>query len=300
MSKKLDFLINLPTNLDKFIDETTTSIANVIDEGNSARAAERAAAQQRAAEGGFSDEVLYHASKQDIDEFKPGYNDGLTFLTPNPEFANNWLGKGKFQERQGGTGSIEEVKKERKIFENQANETLESLPKDQQTQYFQDVLNAPLMQLRKNEQLADSAVYPVRTKVQKIFNPNKDWKEVRSFLEETQGYERNLTTDEYLKSGNYLQYENKEIRDFLESKGYDAMRLSESSDGVLDTLAVFNPKDIRSVNAQFDPAKRNSANLLASAAGAGRSTGTARGRGGGIAKSYRHRQRDSSWLAILW
>ena len=252
---------------------TASLLAKLIREGvpesTAKRAAERAAAKQRAAEGGFSDEVFYHASKQDIDEFVPGYNDGLTFLTPNPEFANNWLGKGKFQERQGGTGSIEDVKKERKIFENQANETLESLPKDQQTQYFQDVLNAPLMQLRKNEQLADSAVYPVRTKVQKIFNPNKDWKEVRSFLEETQGYERNLTTDEYLKSGNYLQYENKEIRDFLESKGYDAMRLSESSDGVLDTLAVFNPRDIRSVNAQFDPAKRNSSKLLASAMGVG-------------------------------
>ena len=64
MSKKLDYLINLPTNLEKFIDETTTSIANVIDEGNAARAAERAAAQQRAAEGGFSDNEPMHVCVQ--------------------------------------------------------------------------------------------------------------------------------------------------------------------------------------------------------------------------------------------
>jgi hypothetical protein len=34
------------------------------------------------------------------------------------------------------------------------------------------------------------------------------------------------------------------------------------------SIAVFNPSDIRSVNAAFDPAKRNSANLMAGAAGA--------------------------------
>ena len=76
MSKKLDFLINLPTNLDKFIDETTTSIANVIDEGNAARAAERAAAQQRAVDQGYTTKG-YSGSTHDITAF-----DGLL---ANPE-----------------------------------------------------------------------------------------------------------------------------------------------------------------------------------------------------------------------
>jgi hypothetical protein len=65
----------------------------------------RAESVKQAKEQGYDlDNVMYHASKQDIKEFVPGYSDGLVFLTPNKEFANDWLGKGKFQERQGGTG----------------------------------------------------------------------------------------------------------------------------------------------------------------------------------------------------
>jgi hypothetical protein len=65
----------------------------------------RAESVKQAKEQGYDlKNVMYHASKQDIKEFVPGYSDGLVFLTPNKEFANDWLGKGKFQERQGGTG----------------------------------------------------------------------------------------------------------------------------------------------------------------------------------------------------
>ena len=41
------------------------------------------------------------------------------------------------------------------------------------------------------------------------------------------------------------------------------------------TLVVFDPKDIRSINAQFDPAKKDSANLLAGVAGGGVALGAA-------------------------
>jgi len=51
---------------------------------------------------GYGDDTFYHASKQDIrDEFKAGYNDDMMFITPSPEFANQWLGKGKYQTRIG-------------------------------------------------------------------------------------------------------------------------------------------------------------------------------------------------------
>jgi hypothetical protein len=66
--------------------------------------------------------------------------------------------------------------------------------------------------------------------------------------------------------GNYLLYENPEMVQFLKNKGFDSMRLAESTYDrsvapVFDTLAVFNPSNIRSVNAAFDPAKRDSANI---------------------------------------
>ena len=227
----------------------------------------------RAVDQGYDlDNVMYHASKQDIDEFVPGYDDGLVFLTPSKEFANNWLGKGRFQERQGGTGAIEGVKAEIKQFNKEANEILESLPEDQASQYYREVLSPKRQQLYREEREADSAIYPVVTRAKKPFVPSKDF----GVLEELFGEERfNApfgsgfpTYKDALKDGNYLMYENKEVVDFLKTKGYDSMFLKESSgaDEPFTTLAVFEPSDIRSVNAQFDPNNKDSSKILSSAA----------------------------------
>jgi hypothetical protein len=227
---------------------------------------------KQAKEQGYDlDNVMYHASKQDIEEFVPGYSDGLVFLTPNKEFANDWLGKGKFQERQGGTGAIEGVRAEKKRFMEEANNVLKSLPKDQRQQYFEEILNPQQQQLIKDERLADSAIYPVVTRTKKPFVPSKDV----DVLEELYGKEYLdapfgsgfPTYRDALKDGNYLLYEKKEVVDFLKSKGYDSMFLKESSgaDKPFTTLAVFDPNNIRSVNAKFDPEKKDSPQILASA-----------------------------------
>ena len=50
----------------------------------------------------------YHASKQDILDFQPGYSDNLGFTTPEQSFANNWLGKGKMRFRKGAEDETEE------------------------------------------------------------------------------------------------------------------------------------------------------------------------------------------------
>ena len=228
---------------------------------------------QRAQEQGFDlSNPYFHASKQDINEMKPGYDDGLVFVTPDPEFSNQWLGKGKFQERQGGTGAIEGVKAEKEKFLEQANEILKSLPEDQATKYYQEVINPKRQQLLKDEKLSDSAIYPVVTRTKKPFVPSKDV----DVLDELFGEERmnapfssdHPTFKDALRDGNYLLYENKEVTDFLKSKGYDSMFLKESSgaDKPFTTLAVFDSKDLRSINAQFDPNKTDSRNILASGA----------------------------------
>ena len=226
---------------------------------------------KQAREQGFDlDNVMYHASKQDIDEFVPGYDDGLVFLTPSKEFANNWLGKGKFKERQGGTGAIEGVRAEIKKFNKEADEILKSLPEDQASRYYEEVLRPKRQQLYREEREADSAIYPVVTRTKKPFVPSEDF----GVLEELFGEERfNApfgsgfpTYKDALKDGNYLLYETKEVVDFLKSKGYDSMFLKESSgaDEPFTTLAVFDPSDIRSVNAKFDPKKKGSPKILAS------------------------------------
>jgi hypothetical protein len=232
----------------------------------------RAESVKQAKEQGYDlKNVMYHASKQDIKEFVPGYSDGLVFLTPSKEFANNWLGKGKFQERQGGTGAIEGVRAEKKRWREEADKILKSLPEDQRQQYYEEILNPQQQQLLKDERLADSAIYPVVTRTKKPFVPSKNV----DVLEEL--YSKEYldapfgsgfpTYRDALKDGNYLLYEKKEVVDFLKSKGYDSMFLKESSgaDKPFTTLAVFEPNNIRSVNAKFDPEKKDSPQILASA-----------------------------------
>jgi hypothetical protein len=232
----------------------------------------RAESVKQAKEQGYDlKNVMYHASKQDIKEFVPGYSDGLVFLTPSKEFANNWLGKGKFQERQGGTGAIEGVRAEKKRWREEADKILKSLPEDQRQQYYEEILNPQRQQLLKDERLADSAIYPVVTRTKKPFVPSKNV----DVLEEL--YSKEYldapfgsgfpTYRDALKDGNYLLYEKKEVVDFLKSKGYDSMFLKESSgaDEPFTTLAVFEPNNIRSVNAKFDPKKKDSPQILASA-----------------------------------
>jgi hypothetical protein len=227
---------------------------------------------KQAKEQGYDlDNVMYHASKQDIKEFVPGYSDGLVFLTPSKEFANNWLGKGKFQERQDGTGAVEGVRAEKKRWREEADKILKSLPEDQRQQYYEEILNPQQQQLLKDERLADSAIYPVVTRTKKPFVPSKNV----DVLEEL--YSKEYldapfgsgfpTYRDALKDGNYLLYEKKEVVDFLKSKGYDSMFLKESSgaDKPFTTLAVFEPNNIRSVNAKFDPEKKDSPQILASA-----------------------------------
>jgi hypothetical protein len=231
---------------------------------------------KQAKEQGYDlDNVMYHASKQDIEEFVPGYSDGLVFLTPNKEFANDWLGKGKFQERQGGTGAIEGVRAEKKRWREEADKILKSLPEDQRQQYYEEILNPQQQQLLKDERLADGAIYPVVTRTKKPFVPSKNV----DVLEEL--YSKEYldapfgsgfpTYRDALKDGNYLLYEKKEVVDFLKSKGYDSMFLKESSGAdkpfttPFTTLAVFDPNNIRSVNAKFDPEKKDSPQILASA-----------------------------------
>jgi hypothetical protein len=232
----------------------------------------RAESVKQAKEQGYDlKNVMYHASKQDIKEFVPGYSDGLVFLTPNKEFANDWLGKGKFQERQGGTGSIEGVRAESERLRKEVNDTLKSMPEDQRQQYFEEVYWPQRRKLMMEEEVADSAIYPVVTRTKKPFVPSKDVDVLedlygKEYLDAPFGSGFPTYRDAY-KDGNYLLYENKQVVDFLKSKGYDSMFLKENSgeNNPFTTLAVFEPNNIRSVNAKFDPEKKDSPQILASA-----------------------------------
>tara|TARA_B100000519_G_C14250994_1_gene442395 strand:+ start:47 stop:3367 length:3321 start_codon:yes stop_codon:yes gene_type:complete len=237
---------------------------------------------RRAEEQGFGD-VLYHATapKEPIDQFKAKYPDGLNFLTTSPEFANRWLGKGGSRYNDADPELQRILKKDLAEIDKRYEERLGSIegpdgenilswPEKEQENYFRETGLAREAIRRTNQ-----SIYPVRTNVQNTFDPRRD----TDVLEELMRLEKvdpdsntlnsGMTNRQTYQSGNYLLYENKNVVDFLKSKGYDSMRLAEDghAGGDFETLAVFDPKNIRSVNAQFDPQQRESANILYSGGG---------------------------------
>jgi len=213
----------------------------------------------RAEEQGFdTSNIMYHATKQDFDRFVAGYADGLIFLTPSSEFANRWLGKGKFGEKRVGKDSGYDSLQKRR---DQIGEEYKTASEAQR-----EVLYEERSQLFRDMQEADKTIYPVLVKTKNPFVPHKDF----AVMEELVGREKmdegfspadGLPTyrDAY-KDGVYLLYETKPVIDFLKSKGYDSVFLSENRGEGTDysTFAVFDPKDIRSLYAQFDPSKVDS------------------------------------------
>jgi len=234
---------------------------------------DEASRMARAQEMGFGP-VMYHGSKQDIDEFVPGYDDGLTFLADDPQFANDWIGKGRLKKR---IGSEEELKSIEQRYDALRRETIdwEGLNKMPPGDEFSAAYDKAVSEFDSLNELhprkAYGAVYPVRTNVQNVFDPRKDYAKVEDFL---RSEKRGDVVDGGLhKSGNWLVYENKAMVDELKRQGYDAIRIAEKmgdgADGVHGTLAVFDPKNIRSTSAKFDPAKAGSADILAGLAGLG-------------------------------
>ena len=233
----------------------------------------------RAKEQGFdTDTVYYHASTADIDEFKAKYPDGLVFLTNNPEFATNWLGKGGSRFNNNDLELQTILKKDIAEIDKRYEERLGSIegpdgqniqnwPQEEIDNYFRETGLA-----KESISKTYQSVYPLLTNVQNTFDPRLDESVIIEYLESTgrnpleTTIVRGKTDLEVYKDGNYLLYESKDMVDFLKSKGYDSMKLAEDGNigGDFETLAVFDPENIRSVNAEFDSDQTESPRLLAS------------------------------------
>ena len=237
------------------------------------------ARMQRATEQGYGD-TLYHAtSAENIDEFKPKpkYNDNLTFLALDPKFASDWIGKGGARSNKFDEPFYSMYKADREAIYNKYKDISGGLEMDE---WPEDIYQSNLKESITNSNLWDASgtsVMPVRTTANNPFNPTKDESTLIELLEKL-GKDPSGTTlsmgrtdlDVY-KTGNYLLYETPEVVEFLKGKGFDSMLLAENgvTGGGITTLAVFDPKTIRSANAAFDPSKRSSGNIMAGIAGAG-------------------------------
>ena len=205
---------------------------------------------------GFT-EGFFHASKQDIqDGFKAGYSDGMVFVTPEREFANNWVGKGKYQQRLG-EDSIDDMRRadRQKLWDEYESQygSYENWPAE-----IEDEYNARSMNLARQYQASGGAIYPVAVKANKQFDPEENPEIIAEFLK-SQGRDPNATTIvsgktdlEAYQEGNYLFYENKEMADFLRDKGFDSVWLREdtTSQGLskpFSTLAVLDETGVKPV-----------------------------------------------------
>ena len=54
-----------------------------------------------------------------------------------------------------------------------------------------------------------------------------------------------------------MMYETKDVVNYLKSKGFDPMRLRESTGDNYPTIAVFDPETVRSKFAAFDPFRKD-------------------------------------------
>jgi len=226
--------------------------------------------QQRAAEMKRNTDA-YHGSRQDITgAFRPGYDDNLAFVTKSPEFANKWIGKGKMQKRVGDQAK-QELKSAEDMYRDMKSkhmdyDNLSELKGDKFHSEY-DRRNAIFKAEAEREfglqgmpDKIHSTVYPLTVESNKIFNPETDMDVMAEF------FAKNNTPQEIIKhfeQGNYLVYETKPVVNFLKSKGYDSMRLRESTGDDYPTIAVFNPESIRGKFAAHDPFRKDVATAIA-------------------------------------
>lgn len=213
------------------------------------------------------DTDAFHASKQDITgAFQPGYNDNLAFVTKSPEFANKWIGKGKYNQRIGDQAKLErdaadEAYKQIK-YKNMDYETLNNMQGDEFTKEYDrrsaiaKAENAKEFGEQGSPDKIHSTVYPVMVEANKTFDPELHMHEMTDFFTKNEVPEK---LQDLYKTGNYMMYETNPVVDYLKSKGYDSMRLRESTGDEYPTLAVFNPETVRSKFAAFDPFRLSTA-----------------------------------------
>jgi hypothetical protein len=223
--------------------------------------------EMRADASGLSD--AYHGSKQDITGlFRAGYDDNLAFATKDPEFASKWIGKGKLNQRIGAEDEIkaaEDLYRQIK-YRNTDQDLLSRLEGEEFNTAYDKMSAAARAEQEKEFGLRGNAtglfdtVYPLKIQANKTFNPETDMDVMKDFFVANDIPPK---LQDLYAGGNYMMYETKPVVNYLKGKGYDSMRLRESTGDNYPTIAVFNPETVRSRNAAFDPFRRDTETALA-------------------------------------
>ena len=173
--------------------------------------------------------VVYHGTKRDFSEFKPKYDDNLSFFSTNPKFASKWaVGSGGLRENSPeNQAHYEEL---RELEKQLGNEHGENIPRDYEdpnwiVEYDKarekvkaDMLKkAGFQSATEYENNAGNQVMPAHLSVKNPFHPPTHYKEIESVLNAmpTMGgiVDRGLH-----KQGNWVVYENPEVINYLKDK----------------------------------------------------------------------------------
>jgi len=217
----------------------------------------RAKGKQKLLEGNHPSvpKVVYHGTKRDFSEFKPKYDDNLSFFSTNPEFAGKW---------PSGSGGVREISPENKAHYEELKKIEEELKQkymqshnyddpDWASKYDAERAKVKADMLAKTgfssaveyENKAGIQVMPVNLSVKNPFHPPTHHEEVEELLNSMPNMQ-GIVDKGLHKSGNWIIYENPEVIKHLKKKGYDAIWLSEDVNGPHETIAPFSPNQIKS------------------------------------------------------
>ena len=215
-----------------------SKVKQAVDKALDMRAAAR---MKRAEEMGFdTGATLYHGTNKDFNAF----NQPINWSSPEKSLASDYA---EFRGMEGGANILPLLgKKPSKSFD------MDLMNKD----------STPQGLIAEMGRQADFDSFP-KDLQDEIFNAVDD---LDLHLKKV-GIDNAVMKRHHLLNSEAVGESTVEkFKDVAEKMGYDSAKLTE--DGV-PTIGYFNKQDIRSVSAAFDPAKRESSNLLAGLGGAG-------------------------------
>jgi hypothetical protein len=212
---------------------------------------------QRATEQGFSPEIVYHGTGKDFDAFDPAmsggsrYNTGI-FMSQSPDVASTYaLG----QEKQV-LPLMYRTESPMQVFADKANwnklgpNTRVELPARTVNQSEDaDILRALGIETGSTREMLPSS------------------STLRQLFPDVYQYE-----DDFIDTNEFARWAKRQGADAvifndIVDRGPAGMFSNEKALNPSRNITIFNPANIRSVNAAFDPTKRSSANLMAGVAG---------------------------------
>lgn len=198
----------------------------------------QAARFERAREQGFSDGVSYRGLSEPYNEDKISH---LTWTTDNPEYASAYAYGGPDKSNINKGSNVMPIK-------TKVNNPFDFGFRSQ----FTDV---------KYGDMLDKLRSGVNTAFGKKQIGKEDGLDLLDEIEDL----RDAAEDVNKMMPVYNWWNNKpEMVSILKKANYDGLVAREGIDDNIKTIAAFNPNQIRSTNAAFDPAKKSSPNLLAS------------------------------------